>query len=119
MPAQLPEVPKMPVIFTDFDTYQYGYVSDAGFTGSVNACEINCYKSNTQVARICLIKAGLPLPANAVHSGVLYLYFPLSQFGDIIGIFRYEKAINISLDTDTSVGEINNAVEKPGKKLPG
>jgi hypothetical protein len=109
----------MPVIFTDFDTYQYGYVSDAGFTGNVNACEINCYKSSTFVARICLIKAGLTLPANAVHDGAIYLYFPLSQFGDIIGIFRYEKAINISLDTDSNVGEINNAVEHPGKKLPG
>ena len=109
----------MPALWTDFDSYQYGYVSDAGFTGSVNACEINCYKANAQVARICLIKAGLPLPANAVHSGVLYLYYPLSQFGDIIGIFRYEKAFGISLDTDTNVGAITSAVERPGKKLPG
>ena len=51
MPGQFSEVPKMPAIWTDFDTYQYGYVSDAGFTGSVNACEINCYKANAQVAR--------------------------------------------------------------------
>jgi hypothetical protein len=48
MPGQFSEVPKMPAIWTDFDTYQYGYVSDAGFTGSVNACEINCYKANAQ-----------------------------------------------------------------------
>jgi hypothetical protein len=108
----------MPLISKDFDSYQYGYVTDSGFTGNVNACEINCYKSNASVARICLIKAGITLPANAVHSGVLYLYYPLSQFGDIIDIFRYEKALNIYLDTDTNVGGINGAVEKPGKKLP-
>ena len=116
MPRQVSEVSEMPAIWTDFDTYQYGYVSDAGFTGSVNACEINCYKANAQVARICLIKAGLPLPANADHSGVLYLYFPLSQFGDIIGIFRYQKGITISLDTDTLVGEIGVEVTKPGQR---
>ena len=109
----------MPMIWTGFDTYQYGYVTDSGFTGNVNACEINCYKANTQAARICLIKAGATMPANAVHDGVIYLYFPLSQFGDIIAMFRYEKALNISLDTDSNVGEINNAVEQPGKKLPG
>jgi hypothetical protein len=108
----------MSVISKAIDSYQIGYVSDAGFTGTVNACEINCYKSNTQVARICLIKAGLPLPANAVHSGVVYLYFPLSQFGDIIGIFRYEKALNLSLDTDTLVGEIGCEVDKPGARAP-
>jgi len=109
----------MAVIWTGFDTYQYGYVSDSGFAGNVNACEINCYKANAEVARICLIKADVTLPSNAVHDGVIYLYFPLSQFGDIIGMFRYEKALNISLDTDTNIGEINNAVEKLGKKLPG
>ena len=106
----------MPVIWKDFDSYQYGYVSDSGFDGTVNACEINLYKANSQVARICLIKAGATMPANAVHSGVLYLYYPLSQFGDIIGIFRYEKAFTVSLDTDTNVGAITSAVDKPGKK---
>jgi hypothetical protein len=108
----------MPVISKSFDSYQYGYVSDSGFTGNVNACEINCYKSNTFVARICLIKADIAMPANAIHSGAPYLYYPLSQFGDIIGIFRYEKALNLYLDTDTNVGGITSAVEQPGKKLP-
>ena len=106
----------MPVISKDFDTYQCQYVSDSGFTGSVNACEIKCYKSNTQVARICLIKTGVPMPANAVNSGVLYLYYPLSQFGDIIGIFRYEKVLGVYLDTDTNVGAISCPVDTPGKK---
>ena len=108
----------MSVISKNFDTYQYGYVSDAGFDGNVNACEINCYKAGVQVARICLIKSGASMPANAVHSGVLYLYYPLSQFGDISGMFRYEKVLNISLDTSSNVGGINNAMSKPGPKLP-
>jgi hypothetical protein len=107
----------MAVISTDFDSYQYRYVSDSGFTGNVNACEIDCYKSNTFVARICFIRADRSMPANAVRDGTPYLYYPLTQFGDIIGIFRYEKALGVYLDTETNVGAITGAVEQPGKKL--
>jgi hypothetical protein len=106
----------MSLISVDVDSYQFRYVSDSGFTGSVNACEIDLYKSGTFVARICFIKAGLPLPANAVYSGAPYLYFPLSQFGDIIGILRYEKAISFSLDTATLVGEIGGEVDTFGNR---
>ena len=108
----------MAVISKGFDTYQYQYVSDSGFAGTVNACEIKCYKAGVEVVRICLIKAGASMPANAVHSGVLYLYYPLSQFDDVIGIFRYEKALSAYLDTGTNVGAIISAVEKPGQPLP-
>ena len=107
----------MSLISQDFDSYQYNYVSDSGFSGTANACEINCYKNNVQVARLCFVKTGGSMFANAVHGGIPYLYFPMSQFGDVIGIFRYEKLLVISLDTDTNVGSIHGAVQKPGKKL--
>jgi len=47
---------------------------------------------------------------------VLYFCFPLSQFGDIIGIFRYQKGITISLDTDTPVSNIGVAVTTSGQR---
>jgi hypothetical protein len=103
-------------VWKDFDTYQFSYTSDSGFAGNVNACEINCYKNNVQVVRICFIKAGVTMPANAINGSVIYVYYPLSQFGDIIGIFRYEKALIVSIDTDTHVASISGEVDKPGKK---
>ena len=106
----------MPVIWKDFDSYQVGYVSDSGFTGNVNACEINCFKSNSFVARICFIKAGIALPANAVYSGAPYIYYPLSQFGDIIGILRYEKPLGLYVDTDSHVGAISTGGEPVGEQ---
>jgi hypothetical protein len=95
----------MPTISTSVDSYEVKYISDSGFSGSVNACEIDCFNASVFVARLCLIKAGLSLPANAVHDGAPYLYYPLSQFGDIVGILRYQKKpITLYLDTDSSVG---------------
>ena len=106
----------MAVISKSIDAYQYHYVSDSGFAGTVNACQIHCYKAGVEVVRINLIKTGATMPANAVHSGVLYLYYPMSQFDDIIGIFRYEKSLNFYLDTSTNVGGFNNAMSKPGQR---
>ena len=40
----------MSFISAGFDTYQFSDTSNSGFAGNVNACEINCYKSNTFVA---------------------------------------------------------------------
>ena len=106
----------MSVVWKDFDSYQLGYVSDSGFTGTVNACEINCFKSNAFVARICFIKEGKTIPANAVYSGAPYIYYPLSQFGDVIGTLRYEKPLSLYLDTDSHVGAITTANEPVGEQ---
>jgi hypothetical protein len=107
----------MAIISVSVDTYDFNYNSDSGSTSSVNACEINCYAAGVFKARICLIKESEDqplLPANAVHDGAPYLYYPLNQFGDIIGIFRYQKPIGISLDTDTLIGSVYCVQDKPG-----
>jgi hypothetical protein len=80
----------MPVVWKDFDSYQLSYVSDSGVSSYVNACEINCFKSGAFVARICFYKEGKVLPANTLNSGAPYIFFPLSQFGDILDILRSE-----------------------------
>ena len=51
------------------------------------------------------------MPANAINGRVIYVYYPLSQFDDIIGIFRYQRGFNVSVDTDAHVGAINCAVD--------
>ncbi|HTP47628.1 MAG TPA: hypothetical protein VMQ50_11990 [Casimicrobiaceae bacterium] len=104
----------MPVIWTNIDSYQVKYITDSGFAGNVNACEIDCFNAGTFVARICLIKAGLALPTNAVHDGAPYLYYPLSQFGDIIGILRYQKPLSLDLDSDSLVGGLYSAADQVG-----
>lgn len=104
----------MPSISVNIDSYEVKYSSDSGSSLGVNACEIDCFKSTIFVARICLIKAGLSLPPNAVYSGAPYIYFPLSQFGDIIGILRYQKPLTISLDTDSLIGGLYSLGDQVG-----
>ena len=106
----------MSLVWKDFDSYQLKYVSDSGFTGNVNAGEIDCYKSNAFVARICFIKAGIPMLANAVNSGAPYVYYPLARFGDVIGILRYEKPLGLYVDTVSHVGAVSTGVEPVGEE---
>jgi len=106
----------MSLVWKDFDSYQLKYVSDSGFTGNVNACEIDCFKSNAFVARICFIKAGTTMPANAVNSGAPYVYYPLSQFGDVITTLRYEKPLSMYVDSDSHIGAITSGQEPVGEQ---
>ena len=83
---------------------------------SLNACEINCFKSGAFVARICFYKEGKVLPAqHAQQRSALYL-FPLSQFGDIIDILRYEKPLGLYVDSDSHVGALGTGQEPVGER---
>jgi hypothetical protein len=104
------------MVWKDFDSYQLGYVTDSGFSGNVNACEINCFKSNAFVARICFIKEGKTIPANTTYSGAPYIYYPLSQFGDVIGILRYEKPLSLYVDTVSHVAAVTTGQEPIGEQ---
>ena len=109
----------MSVISDYFDSYQYQYDSDAGWSGSTQgAAEISCIKAGVQVARLFFVKPDGVMGTNTFSNGVVDLFYPLSQFGDVIGMFRYEKILTFSLDTSTHVGGINNKVSKLGKKTP-
>ena len=106
----------MPVVWKDFDSYQVSYVSDSGVSSYVNACEINCFKSGAFVARIFFYKEGKVLPANTLNSGAPYIFFPLSQFGDIIDILRYEKPLGLYVDSDSHVGALGTGQEPVGEQ---
>jgi hypothetical protein len=106
----------MPVVWKDFDSYQLSYVSDSGVSSYVNACEINCFKSGAFVARICFYKEGKVLPANTLNSGAPYIFFPLSQFGDIIDVLRHEKPLGLYVDSDSHVGAISTGEEPVGEQ---
>jgi hypothetical protein len=106
----------MPLVWKDFDSYQFGYVSDSGFSGNVNACEINCFKAGTFVGRIVFIKEGKVIPANALYSGAPYVYYPLSQFGDVITTLRYEKPLSMYVDSDSHIGAITSGQEPVGEQ---
>jgi hypothetical protein len=107
----------MPVVWKDFDSYQISYVSDSGFTtGYVNACEVNCFKDGTFVARICFYKEGKAMPANTLNAGAPYIFYPLSQFIDVIDVLRYEKPLGIYVDTDSHVGALSTGQEPVGEQ---
>jgi hypothetical protein len=106
----------MPFVWKDFDSYQFGYVSDSGFSGTVNAAEINCFKSNVFIGRLVFIKEGKAMPPNTLNSGFPYIYYPLSSFGDVITALRYEKPLSLYVDSDNHIGAITTGSEPVGEQ---
>jgi len=106
----------MAVVWKDFDTYQLSYVSDSGVSTYVNACEINCFNAGTFVGRICFFKEGRVIPANTLNAGAPYVFYPLSQFKDIVDILRYEKPLGIYVDPDSHLGAIGTGQEPVGEQ---
>jgi hypothetical protein len=107
---------RMPIVWKDFDSYSFWYVSDSGFAGTVNAAQIECYKAGAFIGRLNFIKEGETLPANDVIGGYPYVYYHLSSFRDVIATLRYDKPLVLYVDSDSHVGAIGTGTEPVGEQ---
>lgn len=106
----------MPIVWKDFDSYQFWYVSDSGFGGTVNAAEINCRKAGSFVGRLVFVKEGASLPANDVIGGNPYIYYRLSAFNAVINTLRYETPLVLYVDPDSHIGAVGTGTEPVGEE---
>jgi hypothetical protein len=106
----------MATVSSSFDSYQFWCLSDSGFSGTVSAAEINCYKGGTFVGRLRFIKEGATMWPNSLVGSVVYLNYPLARFSEIIASLRHEKPLTIYLDTVSLMGAVGTGSEPVGEE---
>jgi hypothetical protein len=108
----------MTLILKEFDSYTVEYFSKNGESDTRKAI-IRCFTGNSQqeVGRITFLDVK-PLPDNNFHSNLIYVYFHLSLFDDIIDILRNEKPLRIYLEDYIKVGGIITSYEPIGEQEP-
>lgn len=94
----------------DIDSYAIQYLSTKDGAGhDMPLANIHCFngESHEMVATLRFLNTGT-LPLNGYDpsstSNVIYIYFHISLFHDIIDIFRYEKPLQINFDESTLEG---------------
>jgi hypothetical protein len=90
----------MSLVQRDIDSYQIQYLSGKDSAGNDRPlANIHCFNGSSHEATIKFLDAKL-LPPNYYdnNSNLIYIFFHLSLFYDIIDIFRHEKPLLINFD---------------------
>jgi hypothetical protein len=105
----------MPDDWRCFDSYQIHYLSQHPDF----AVEIDCNEKQQLVGRLRFLEAGQALlPNGPAADGVLYVYYELDRFADVLRILREEKPLLMYVDVDTGVGAVSTAHE-PAARTKG
>jgi hypothetical protein len=76
-----------------------------------------CSKGVTNVGRIYFYPDGATMPANTLGGdGIIYLYYEIKRFSDIYTILRYEKPLQIYVNSVSGHGEILTTDEPVGEQ---
>jgi len=102
----------MPVtaIRKQFDSYKIWYYSARQYSWRVN---MQLYKGGGVVGRLMFMKKGQPLPDNHTDGNLVYLYYPIRRFEEIMGILRYEKPLYVALVPSNKIGYVGTADLEP------
>lgn len=100
----------MPLEWRSFDSYKISYLS-----GHNNfAVEVNCNDDKTLVGRLRFVDEGQFQFANSLGpDGILYVYYPLKRFPDVLEILREEKPLLMYVDTDSGTGSLSTGPYEP------
>lgn len=100
----------MPVDWRSFDSYKVSYLS----RHNNFAVEIDCNDDKTLVGRLRFVDEGQYQFDNGPQpDGVLYIYYKLARFNDIMQILREEKPLLMYVDTDTGTGAVSTGPYEP------
>ena len=103
----------MAALTKQFDHYRIFYMT--GTTDQPETPWIDCFEGTSHVGKLAfhIPEQGRRL-GNEVVNGVIYLRYSLSQFGDIIGILRHEKRLQLHIsDSLNGIGRLANEEREP------
>jgi hypothetical protein len=88
-----------------FDFYTIFYYARKSTDTTAYIANIACYKASASVGTILFHPDGSTLPANTINAdGTIGLHYEMKRFNDIITILRYEKPLQIWVDTGSGAG---------------
>ena len=109
----------MAVIVKKVDRYLINYVGGRTLQDGGPAATIDCSTLVVRAGIPQLIRSGSisffadsrVTPANQYMAAedTIQLYYEMSRFGDVVDILRYNKPLQIVVNTDTGYGYIGNA----------
>jgi len=98
----------MATVQKDFDAYMVWY-----YSGHPYEALVYCYKAGAYVGRIVFFKDGSAIPPNANYASGPSIHYPLSRFGNVIDILRYEKPLYLFLNLDNLIGILGTNEQEP------
>lgn len=107
----------MTVTQKDIDSYAIEYVSQKDSAGKDSpVANIRCFygPDHQEIARILFFDVN-SLPPNGIdyNSNLLFIYFHISLFHDVMEVLRYDKPLQINFDDSNLAGWISNREFEP------
>jgi hypothetical protein len=107
--AQAPAKPatKGLVVAKAFDRYVIQYYGGTSLQNREAGADINCYNAGTFVGSIRFFRDDATMPANSLATdGTINLYYGISRYNDVITTLRYEKPLQLVVNSTTGFGYI-------------
>jgi len=93
-----------------FDTYiLYHYASPNAQTPII----VYCSSGTTPAGNISFYRDEGAVPQNRYDYSKIWLYYPMSQFGNVMNTLRLEKPLFMSFDSDGAFGYIATSEAEP------
>lgn len=108
----------MPLIVKRVDRYLIDYIGGPSLQGGTAGAIITCFSATphaggigfTPVGTVTFFADSRVLPANQyLPDETIALYYEMSRFNDVVGIFRYSEPLQIAVNTETGYGYLGNA----------
>lgn len=97
----------------EFDAYRLYYHSAPQYQWQ---SRLYLYKSGAYVGSIFFMKEGVDIPANRDLGGRPRLYFPATEYEEIMNVLRHEEPLYVSLNPANGIGTISTSSEPIGEE---
>jgi hypothetical protein len=102
------------VVAKPFDRYVLQYYGGTSLQDREPGADIHCYSAATFVGSIRFFRDDATTPANSLGSdGTINLYYEMSRYNDVITTLRYEKPLQLVVNTASGFGYIGSKEMEP------
>jgi hypothetical protein len=91
----------------NFDSYEVEYFSRKDGADNIPNATITCFDGKEEVGIITFL-SGKQIPLCYYENDLIYIFFDLSLFSDILNIVRHEKNLRICVEDTLGSGGIHN-----------